>query len=111
MTLSTEQGLSFWLAWGTIVRGWALAEQGQGEEGIAQIRQGLAAYRATGAEGWRSYFLTLLAEAYGKVGQTEEGLSRAGRGAGNGRRWWGTYDGSGAVSAQRAAYASRGKSK
>ncbi|MBI3800081.1 MAG: AAA family ATPase [Deltaproteobacteria bacterium] len=75
MTLSTEQGLPFWLAWGTIVRGWALAEQGQEQEGIAQIRQGLAAYRATGAEGWRSYFLVLLAEAYEKVGQTEEGLA------------------------------------
>ena len=33
-----------------VLRGWALAEQGQGEEGIAQIRQGLAAYRAKGAE-------------------------------------------------------------
>ena len=32
------------------MRGWALAEQGQAEEGIAQMRQGLAAYRATGAE-------------------------------------------------------------
>ena len=67
---------------GTILRGWALAEQGQGEEGIAQMRQGLAACRATGAELDRPYFLALLAEAYGKVGQAEEGLQRAGRGAG-----------------------------
>ena len=57
------------------MRGWALAEQGQGEEGIAQIRQGLAAYRATGAELDRPHFLALLAEAYGKVGQVEEGLT------------------------------------
>jgi predicted ATPase len=35
----------------------------------------LAAYRATGGELWRPYFLSLLAEAYGKVGQVEEGLS------------------------------------
>src|SRR6266568_2021403 len=47
----------------------------QGEEGIAQIRQGLAAYRATGTEiSWPRH-LALLAEAYGKVGQPEEGLS------------------------------------
>ena len=43
MALSTEQGFALYLAWGTILRGWALAEQGQGEEGIAQMRQGLAA--------------------------------------------------------------------
>ena len=75
ITLSAEQGFSFWLASGTMVRGWALAEQGQGEERIAQMRQGLAAYRATGAETLRPYYLALLAEAYGKVVQVEEGLN------------------------------------
>ncbi len=73
--LSSEQGFPHWLAWGTILRGWALAAQGQEEEGIAQIRQGMAAYRATGAELARSYFLALLVEAYGKGGQVEERLS------------------------------------
>ena len=37
IALSTEQGFPFWLAKGTILRGWALAEQGQEEEGIAQL--------------------------------------------------------------------------
>jgi class 3 adenylate cyclase/predicted ATPase len=75
VTLSTEQGFPFWLAFGTILRGWALTEQGEGAEGITQIHQGLAAYRATGAEVDKPYFLALLPEAYGKVGQPEEGLS------------------------------------
>jgi predicted ATPase/class 3 adenylate cyclase len=75
MTLSTEQGFPLWLAVGTILQGWALAEQGQGEEGIAQMHQSLAAHRATGAELWRPYYLALLAEAYGKGGQVEEGLN------------------------------------
>ena len=75
MTLSTEQGFPYWLAGGTIYRGWALAEQGQGEEGITQMRQGMAACRAIGTEFGRSSFLALLAEAYGKVGQVEEGLT------------------------------------
>ena len=57
------------------MRGWALTAQGEGAEGIAQMRQGLVAYRATGAELHRPYFLSLLAEAYGKVGQPEEGLT------------------------------------
>src|SRR5262249_27022145 len=75
LRLSTEQGFPHWLAHRTVLQGWALAEQGQGEEGIAQIRQGLAAQRATGAGLLRPYYLTLLAEAYEKAGQAEEGLS------------------------------------
>ena len=75
MTLSTEQGFPYWLAIETIVQGWTLAEQGQVEEGIAQMHQGLAAYRATGAELQRPSFLALLAEAHRKVGQMEEGLA------------------------------------
>jgi predicted ATPase/class 3 adenylate cyclase len=75
ITLSVEQGFVLWLAWGTIQRGWALAVEGQTEEGIQQIRQGLAAFQATGAEVWRPYHLALLAEAYGKVGRIEEGLT------------------------------------
>ena len=75
IALSGEQEFPVWLAWGAMFRGWALAEQGQGEEGIAQIRQGLAAYQALGSELIRPYCLALLAEAHGKVGQAEEGLS------------------------------------
>ena len=75
ITLCTKQGFPQFLAYGTFYRGWALAEQGQREEGIAQMRQGLEAYRATGSEQGRPHVLTLLAEAYGKVGQAEEGLS------------------------------------
>ena len=53
--------------------GWALAEQGQIEAGLAQMRQGLAAWRATGTE-LRPYFLGLLAEAYRKGEQAVAGL-------------------------------------
>jgi len=75
IALSTAQGLPSWLAHGTLLRGGALAAQGQGEAGIAQLQQGLAVYRVTGSELARPYFLGLLAEAYGKVGQTKEGLT------------------------------------
>ncbi len=73
MALSTEQGFPHWLAMGTILRGWALARPR--EEGTAQIRQGLAAWRAAGAELARPYFLTLLAETCEQGGPAEEGLS------------------------------------
>jgi predicted ATPase len=75
ITLSTEHGFSSYLAVATILRGWALAEQGQAAEGIAQMCQGLTAHRATGAKLWQRYFLALLAEAYGKAEQPEEGLT------------------------------------
>jgi class 3 adenylate cyclase len=50
ITLSTERGFPPRLAEGILMRGWALAMQGQIEEGIAQLRRGIAAWRATGAE-------------------------------------------------------------
>ncbi len=75
MALSTEQGMPLSVAYCAIFRGWALAEQGQSEEGIAQVRKGMEAWRATGAESRWPYFLTLLAEAYGKAGRPEAGLT------------------------------------
>jgi class 3 adenylate cyclase/predicted ATPase len=75
MALATEQGFAQQVALATIARGWALAAQGQGTEGTAQMRQGLTAHRATGSEQSRPYNLALLAEAYGSIGQPAEGLS------------------------------------
>jgi predicted ATPase len=75
MTLSTEQGFPYMLEAGKVFRGWALTEEGQSETGIAQMQQGLAAWRATGAVGGTTKYLSLLADAYGKAGQTEEGLA------------------------------------
>src|SRR5262245_16092586 len=68
MALSAEQGFAL-LSQAATLRGWALAEQGQGKDGMTQIQQGLAAYWETGAELMRPYFLALLAEACGNVGQ------------------------------------------
>jgi adenylate cyclase len=75
VTLAAEQGFPYWLAGGTFRRGWVLAEQGQREEGIARMRQGLAAWRGVGAKVNQPYFLSLLAEAHGKVKQAREGLT------------------------------------
>src|SRR5262249_1680833 len=75
IALSKEQGFAFREAGGIIYRGWVLSEQGQREEGIAQIRNGLAAWRATGAGISLPRHLALLAEAYEKVGQVEEGFT------------------------------------
>jgi predicted ATPase len=73
MALATEQGFAQQVALATIARSWALAAQGQGAEGTAQMRQGLTAHRATGSEQSRPYNLALLADAYGGIGQPAEG--------------------------------------
>jgi class 3 adenylate cyclase/predicted ATPase len=74
LTLAAAQGFAQRVAWSTVLHGWALATQGQGEAGLAEIRQGLAAELATGATLWQPYFLGLLAEASGAGGHPEEGL-------------------------------------
>src|SRR5262249_26466551 len=71
LELAREHGFAFRVAQATIVRGWALVEQGQGEAGLTQIYQGLAALRATGSE--TGTYLIRLAAAYRRVGQREEG--------------------------------------
>jgi predicted ATPase len=73
VALSTEQGFPRWAALGTSFRGWALAMQGQREEGLIQVRQGIAAWRAAGA-GHVPYFCTMLVEVCAHLGHTEDGL-------------------------------------
>jgi predicted ATPase len=72
LELAREHGFAFRIAQATIWRGRALVEQGQGEAGLTQICQGLAALRATGSE-TRGLSFWLVA-AYGRVGQSEAGL-------------------------------------
>jgi predicted ATPase len=74
VALSTEQGFPLWAALGTILRGWALAMQGHGEAGLAQVHQGIAAWRATGAALFVPYLCTVLAEVAAHLGHTEDGL-------------------------------------
>src|SRR5262249_22545918 len=73
--LASKHGFTYWLTTATILWGWALAEQGQPEEGIAQIRQGITTWRSTGAELAWPDLLALQAEAHGRAGQTEAGLT------------------------------------
>src|SRR5262249_46086292 len=58
--LAREHGFAFRVAQATIGRGWALVEQGQGEGGLTQMCQGLAALRATGSE-TKGYLILLAA--------------------------------------------------
>jgi len=75
MRLAKEQGFPYWMAFGAILRGWVLVCQGQTREGIEQMHQGLMDYHATGAEALRPYFLALLADVHGMLGEPEAGLA------------------------------------
>ncbi len=56
------------------LRGWALAERGQGEAGIAELRSAMATIRAIGVAAELPWYLALLAGAHATVGQTAEGV-------------------------------------
>ena len=75
ITLASEHGFALWMAAATLSKGVALAMQGREEVGLAQLRQGVAAIRATGSEVGRPWRLAELAEVYARRGQMVEGLA------------------------------------
>jgi predicted ATPase len=74
VALATAQGSPQWAAWGTSLRGWALAMQGQSDEGMAQVRQGITALRATGQALAVPYLCTVLADVADHLGRPADGL-------------------------------------
>ncbi|HEX9870902.1 MAG TPA: adenylate cyclase, partial [Candidatus Tectomicrobia bacterium] len=73
--LATEYGFAQWWAFGRVFHGGALAMQGQVEQGLAEIRQGIDDTQAQGVKTILPQFLGTLAEACGENGHPEEGLS------------------------------------
>jgi predicted ATPase len=71
VTVAAEQGFLLWRAMGTVYRGWVRVAEGDVAEGISLLRQGSAAYRATGAEAFVPYQIALLARACEIAGQIE----------------------------------------
>jgi predicted ATPase len=74
IAVADEHGFPWQRAIGTVYRGRALARGGQTAEGIALLRAGVAAFRATGAVTWAPFFLTLLADAEGGAKEQDQGL-------------------------------------
>jgi len=74
LVLATTQGLGHRIEQGRLLRGWALAMQGDAAAGVAHMHQGLVAVQSMGLKLYHAYFLSLLAEAYGQMGQPEHGL-------------------------------------
>lgn len=74
IALCKEQNFPLWLGGAAAQRGAALAELGHVEEAAHEIRQGLNAWLATGAEVAKSYFLGVLADVERQRGNYEEAL-------------------------------------
>jgi len=74
VSLCDEYGFPFWAAGGHILNGWAASCRGEMELGIELLRDGLAAWRSTGARLWLPIFLALEAEARAKAGHSETAL-------------------------------------
>ncbi len=74
ITLAHQHRMPIFAAGGTILRGWVLVKQGQAEEGIAQMHEGLDAQRIIGAELYRPWYQAMLADAYGNMEQSGKGL-------------------------------------
>ena len=72
--LAAANGFAYWRSWSKILSGWAIARGGAIGDGIAVLKEGLAAYRATGAELFRSHGLVLLAEVCGEAGLVDEAI-------------------------------------
>jgi len=71
--VASEHSIRQWLSWGTILSGWALALDGEGEGGLARLQEGL--------DNWREedlfavpYFLGLKAEVFERIGRAGEGI-------------------------------------
>jgi predicted ATPase len=74
-TLETTHGFTQFAIQRTLHQGWALLTAGKTTEGMAQLHEGLRAYRAKGTAMHLPAYLARLAEAYHRQGQSEEGLA------------------------------------
>jgi class 3 adenylate cyclase/DNA-binding winged helix-turn-helix (wHTH) protein/tetratricopeptide (TPR) repeat protein len=73
-THTTAYGFPLMVDTAQFVRGWVLAQEGAGEEGIEQMQRSIAVYRSRNGELSIPRRLAFLAEAYGRLGQIEAGL-------------------------------------
>ena len=72
--LSTRQNFAFWLAMGSVLRGWARSASGETAEGLSWIEDGIKDIRATGSMLWMPYLLALKAETLFIADRTSEAL-------------------------------------
>jgi predicted ATPase len=73
-SICNEHGFSYYGAWAAIMNGWAVAEDGDVEDGIARVRVGVRDLRATGAELRLPYYMGILADLYRRAQRLEDAI-------------------------------------
>lgn len=72
LEMAREQGFATWVGISQMIRGGAMARQGEPEEGIAEIRHGIQAYSGIEAVAYQPFGLSILAEALTAAGKLDE---------------------------------------
>ncbi len=92
LAIGTEKGLSHYVAWAKMTRGWALTGQGRVDSGIAEMDEGLAALRRTGVRYHFPHRLGMRAQAYAAAGRHAEAIDAIDEAAASvsetGERWY-----------------------
>jgi len=76
IAICDEGGFAVWLAHAHVMRGWLQCERGLHDEGVAEMREGLALWARSGAVVTRPLYLTLLAEGLARGGDLAQALAR-----------------------------------
>ena len=76
IAICDEGGFAVWLAHAHVMHGWLQCERGLHDEGVAEMREGLALWARSGAVVTRPLYLTLLAEGLARGGDLVQALAR-----------------------------------
>ncbi len=92
LALTSKFQAPYYRAWADILVSYALAFEQPDEERIERLRGSIAAFKASGARLRLPYYLSLLAQVYGKAGRAGEGLACINEALAEARahneRWW-----------------------
>lgn len=90
--VSAQKGFPFWQAAGVIMRGWASVRQGDGEAGLAAIRDGIGFVRMSGASQPLPTWLMVYADACATQGLIGQALELATEAQTAIAEWGGAFD-------------------
>jgi tetratricopeptide (TPR) repeat protein len=92
MSLASRHEVGYYGAWAAILSAWAAAWQNPGKDEIAALHSALHDFRSPGSGLRWPFYLSLLAEIYGKSGQIDMALATIGEAleavTTNGEYWW-----------------------